>query len=300
MSMILCPDCGHEVSTAATACPNCGHPFAKPVIERKIVVADVPRKEGIPTWVFAVLGILGVLVLFILFAVMSRNNDDEANRSVNVSLAANRSADNTLDTASRTTTDTQTLTVPPTTGSQSITVPSASAPTTSAPSTVTTVPPSSSSTTVTTVPETPTTGTVVIDAKVATRTGAPQAVRNEKFYLLDKDLESILSEADIEPLEGQTLTNSFGLAVLYPARYGEFNSKALNAIKKHIKYNTLTDSGGKGQMKNITPDSYYLFGITKGRNGFAVWSSPVTIQAGENILNLSPQRMTEIEQTSNE
>ena len=140
----------------------------------------------------------------------------------------------------------------------------------------------------------------MIDAKVATRTGAPQAVRNEKFYLLDKDLESILSAADIDPIEGQTLTNSFGLAVLYPARYGEFNSKALNAIKKHIKYNTLTDSGGKGQMKNITPDSYYLFGITKGRNGFAVWSSPVTIQAGENILNLSPQRMTEIEQASNE
>jgi type II secretory pathway pseudopilin PulG len=298
--MILCPDCGHEVSTAATACPNCGHPFAKPVIERKVVVADVPRKEGIPSWVFAVLGILGVLVLFILFAVM-RNNDDEANRSVNVSLAANRNADNTLDTAaaSRASTDTQTLTVPPSTGSQSITVPSASAPSTTVPSSVTTVPPPSSST-ITTVPETPTTGTVVIDAKVATRTGAPQAVRNEKFYLLDKDLESILSAADIDPIEGQTLTNSFGLAVLYPARYGEFNSKALNAIKKHIKYNTLTDSGGKGQMKNITPDSYYLFGITKGRNGFAVWSSPVTIQAGENILNLSPQRMTEIEQASNE
>jgi hypothetical protein len=131
MSMILCPDCGHEVSTAATACPNCGHPFAKPVIERKVVVADVPRKEGIPSWVFAVLGILGVLVLFILFAVM-RNNDDEANRSVNVSLAANRNADNTLDTAaaSRASTDTQTLTVPPSTGSQSITVPSASAPST--------------------------------------------------------------------------------------------------------------------------------------------------------------------------
>lgn len=293
MSMILCPDCGHEVSTAATACPNCGHPFAKPVIERKVVVAEVPRKEGIPTWVFAVLGILGVLVLFILFAVM-RNTDDEANRSVNVSLTANRT-DNTRDTASsRTTTDTQTLTVPPSTGSQSITVPS-----TSAPSTVTTVPPSSS-TTITSVPETPTTGTVVIDAKVATRTGSPQAVRNEKFYLLDRDLESILSEADLDPIEGQTLTNSFGLAVLYPSRYGEFNSKALSAIKKHIKYDTLTDTGGKGQMKNITPDSYYLFGITKARNGFAVWSSPVTIQAGENVLNLSPQRMTEIQQESQE
>lgn len=296
MSMILCPDCGHEVSTAATACPNCGHPFAKPVIERKVVVAEAPRKQGIPTWVFAVLGILGVLVLFILFAVLGRNEDDDANRGVNVNLAASRGADNTRDAAnSRTTTDSQTLTVPPSTGSQSIAVPS-----TSAPSSVTTVPPTSSATTITTAPEASNKGTVVIDAKVATRTGAPQAVRNEKFYLLDKDLESILSEADIEPLEGQTLTNSFGLAVLYPSRYGEFNGKALSAIKKHIKYDTLTDAGGKGQMKNITPDSYYLFGITKARNGFAVWSSPVTIQAGENVLNLSPQRMTEIEQEPQE
>ena len=295
MSMILCPDCGHEVSTAATACPNCGHPFAAPVIQRKVIVAEAPPKEGIPTWVFAVLGILGVLVLFILFAVM-RNNDDEANRSVNVSLAANRSSDNSRDTvSSRPTSETQTLTVPPSTDSQSVAVPSSSAP-----PTVTTVPPSSSASTITTVPETPTTGTVVIDAKVATKTGTPQAVRNEKFYLLDKDLESILSEADVEPLEGQTLTNSFGLAVLYPSRYGDFNSKAMNAIKKHIKYNTLTDTGGKGQMKNIKPDSYYLFGITKSRNGFAVWSNQVTIQAGENLLNLSPQRLTEIEEAPSE
>lgn len=295
MSMILCPDCGHQVSTAATACPNCGHPFAAPVIQRKVVVAEAPRKDGIPTWVFAVLGILGVLVLFILFAVM-RNSDDEANRSVNVTLGSNRSSDNTRDTASsRPTTETQTLNVPPSTDSQSISVPSSSAP-----PTVTTVPPSSSTSTITTAPETPTTGTVVIDAKVATKTGTPQAVRNEKFYLLDKDLESILSEADVEPLEGQTLTNSFGLAVLYPSRYSDFNSKALSAIKKHIKYDTTTDTGGKGQMKNIKPDSYYLFGITKARNGFAVWSSPVTIQAGENVLNLSPQRMTEIEQAPSE
>lgn len=27
MALIECPECGHEVSSAATACPNCGHPF---------------------------------------------------------------------------------------------------------------------------------------------------------------------------------------------------------------------------------------------------------------------------------
>ena len=222
-----------------------------------------------------------------------RNGDDEtANRSLNINVAARRdgSSADSRDAASRT--ETQTVTVPPATGSQSITVPS-----TSAPSTVT-VPPSSTS--VTTVPSQPTDkGTVVIDAKISTRAGSPQSVRNEKFYLLDKDLESILSEADIEPISGQSLTNSFGLSVMYPSRYGEFNSKALSAIKRHIKYDTLTDSGGKGQMKNIEPNSYYLFGVTKSGKGFAVWSAPVSIRNGENVLNLSPQPLTEIQEESN-
>lgn len=291
MSLTICPDCGHEVSVTATACPNCGHPFANPVIQRKVVVADVPREKGIPAWVFAVLGILGVLVLFILFVSLRSNDDETANRSLNVNLASQRdSASNTRDTA-RTTTESQTVTtIPPTSGAQTVTVPS-----TSAPSTLT-VPQSSSATTVTTVPADK--GTVVIDAKIATRTGSPQAVRNEKFYLLDKDLESILSEADVEPISGQSLTNSLGLAVMYPSRYSEFSSRALSAINKHIKYRTETDAGGKGQMKNIEPDSYYLFGVTKSGKGFAVWSSPVTIQNGENVLNLSPQRLTEIQEES--
>ncbi len=53
-------------------------------------------------------------------------------------------------------------------------------------------------------------------------------------------------------------------------------------------------------MKNIEPDSYYLFGITKSGKGFAVWSSPVSIRNGENVLNLSPQALTEIQEEPQE
>jgi hypothetical protein len=143
-------------------------------------------------------------------------------------------------------------------------------------------------------------GTVVIDAKVSTRTGRPQPVKNERFYLLDKDLETILSEADIEPIEGQTLTNSFGLSVMYPSRYGDFHRDALQAIKGHIKYAGQTDTAGKAQLGNVEPDSYYLFGVTTTSGGFAVWSSPVTVSGGQNLLNLSPQPMTEIANSSGE
>jgi hypothetical protein len=207
---------------------------------------------------------------------MNRNNDDAVN-GVNVNISAKRTAAENRVPAR---TETQVVTVPPATDTQTVTVPSV---------------PSSQQTT-TTVSSVPADkGTVVLDAKIAASTGSPQAVRNEKFYLLDKDLELILSEADLEPINGQSLMNSFGLSVLYPDRYGEFHRDALTAINRHIKYSALTDGSGKAQMKGIDPDGYYLFGVTKTGKGFAVWSSPVTINGGQNVLNLSPQRLTQIE-----
>jgi len=141
---------------------------------------------------------------------------------------------------------------------------------------------------------------VVIDAKISGKTGQPQPVKNEKFYLLDKDLESILSEAGLEPIEGQTLMNSLGLSVLYPDRFDEFNRNALRAIKGHIKYAGTTDTSGKAEMGGIEPNSYYLFAVTKSGRGFAIWSSPVSIIPGQNALNLTPQRLTEMEMAPGE
>jgi hypothetical protein len=234
--------------------------------------------------------LIGAVLLLVFFVAMGRNDE-----SANSNLAVNVSARPGSTTASRGTTETQTINVPPT-DSQTVTIPSA--PSSSMPPQTVTVP--GSSTSVSSLPPAASKGTVVIDAKIATSTGAPQAVRNERFYLLDKDLESILAEADIEPIEGQTLTNSLGLSVLYPGRYGDFHKDALQAIKGHIKYAGQTDSAGKAQLGNVEPDSYYLFGITKTGKGFAVWSSPVTVSGGQNLLNLSPQRLTEIAESSGE
>jgi len=295
MSLIICPDCGHEVSAVATKCPNCGHPFTAPVIERKVVVANTPpREDGLPTWAFVLFGVIGLALLFAVFLFVTRSNQDEsADSNINVNLATKRTPEIHEKTPS------QTVSVPPATGSQPVSVPSGSAPVSSAPSGATTVPSSPNSSTI--VPkEMSDKGMVTIDAKIETPKGSVQSVRAEKFYLLDDSLESILSRANLEPIEGQTLVNSFGLSVLYPSRYGDFNRDALNAIKSHIKYNVLTDSNGKAQIKEVKPDSYYLFGVTKSGNAFAVWDSPVTIQTGQNILNLSPQKLTEVENNSAE
>ena len=294
MSLIYCPECGHEISQSAVACPNCGRPInARPVIERKVVVADPPvESDGFPKWAFIPLGLIGAVLLLVFFVAMGRNNDDaNSNLAVNVSA---RSARPAAESETVTSSGSQTVEVPSSTSGGTISVPSSSS---SEPQSVT-VP--GSSTSVSSLPPAASKGTVMIDAKISTKAGTPQAVKNERFYLLDKDLETILSDADIEPIEGQTLTNSLGLSVLYPARYGEFHREALQAIKNHIKYAGQTDGTGKAQLGNVEPDSYYLFGITKTGRGFAVWSSPVTVSGGQNLLNLTPQPLTEIEESSGE
>ena len=275
-----CPECGHEISNSAVACPNCGRPIhAEPVVERKVVVARRPK--GVPTWAIATVGIMGVLLFFLLFVLWSRSdNEDEANTRLRVNMNAQRS---TRDTAS--TEPTTVTSVPSAPSSGTVTVPS-----TTMPSTETTVGGSQVS-----IPTQPTRGTAVIQAKVVTRNNSQQPVRGQRFYLLDKDVETILSDARIEPIEGNTLTGSLGLAAAMPDRYGDFQRRAMQAMKDHIKYAGTTDSNGKTQLGDIQPDSYYLFGVVRSGNGFAIWSSPVSIIAGQNILDLTPQRITEID-----
>lgn len=291
MSLITCPECAHEVSAVAAACPNCGHPFAPPVVHRKVVVAKAREESDFPKWIFIPLGILGVVLLFVLFAFM-RNNDETADgRNINVSINTQRPGGAPLSNSTITSVapESQTVVVPPST--TTVAPPMTSAPvTTTAPPTVTTVPGSS------VAAPAPDKGTVTLEAKIATSSGSVQPVRSESFYLLDKDLESILSDADIDDETGQGLTNAYALSVLYKDKYPDTYRKALAAINKHVVYKTLTDGGGKASMKDVKPDSYYLFGITKTKTGFAVWSSPVSINAGQNALNLSPARLTEISQ----
>src|SRR5436190_3133271 len=181
MSLVYYPECGHEISNAAVACPNCGRPInGTPVVDRKVVVAEHPRRRsGVPTWAIATVGVLGILLLFLLIAFWSRSGEDEGNRWVRVNMnAQGRPASNrTIE---------------------------------GQPPNVETVPPSETAVpgSQTSVPAQPAKGTAIIQAKVVTRNNSQLPVRNQRFYLLDKDVETILAEAHVEPIEGQTLTDS--------------------------------------------------------------------------------------------
>lgn len=279
MSLINCPECGNECAATATACPNCGHPFVKPVVQPKVIVREVPREESFPKWIFIPLGLLGVIILFVVFF-MLRKGDTADQRNINVNIATAR-------TPLTTTTPTTTTVAEPM--PNQVVVP----PTTSQPTTITTVPPA---TTTTTVVEPPPSDKAVVnvEAKVLNKNGSTIPVTKEKFYLLDKDLQSILADSGIQDKTGQGLVNAFGMSVINPDKYPGVNEKALAAIKPHIIYSTLTDAGGKAELKDVKPNSYYLFGIHKVGNGFAVWSSPVTVNAGQNSLVIPPVSPTEI------
>lgn len=284
MSLLHCPECGHEVSLNAVACPNCGRPIAATVVEKKVIVAQPPpRESGFPTWAFIPIGLLAVILLFVVY-VAFRQSDDQANTNINVNVAGRRTSTEPLResrTSSVPSTDSQSVTVPP-----SQTVP---------PGQTTTIP---GTTTAAPAAPPPDKGTVVINAKVNAANSGPQAARNTKFYLLDKDLETILSEARLTPIEGNSLTGSLGLAVVYPDRYGDFQRSAMRAIGAHAKYSGTTNGSGSSNLSGIEPNEYYLFGITRVGRGFALWNSPVSVIAGQNVLNLSPQNVTEIPDSS--
>jgi len=285
MSLIYCPECGHEISAAAVACPSCGRPInAQPAAVPRIVVNREPKTDSIPPWVIAPVILLGAIVLFGLIYLFSAGDDANTNLSVNV----NARRGETARTSDRTATTSDTVATTETT------VPGSSVPVTTAPSSSYPTSPQSVPGSSVTVPQQSDRATVLINAKVSTRNGSPQAVRNTRFYLLDKDIETILSEAELEPIEGQTLSGSLALAFADQSRYGSFYREAMSALKEHIKYAGNTDATGKAQLGSVKPDSYYLFGVVRTSEGFAMWNSPVSVTTGENLMNLSPQPLTQM------
>ena len=283
MSLVYCPECGHEISANAVACPNCGRPIAPaPAVEKRVVVAPPVRRDSFPTWAFIPIGVLGLLLLFLIYFAFLRNPDDMAN--TNVSVRANTRA------ISEPTRDIQTTTIPSTSG-QSVTLPPNQ--TTSIPSTSTSSTTIPGTTTAPPVAPPPDKGTATISAKIQGLARGSSGL-TVAVVPTDKDVEQILNEARVEPIEGNDVMASLGLAIVFPDRYGDFLRNAMRAVAAHSKYAGTTDGGGNANLKAITPNEYYLFGITKVGHGFALWNAPVSIIAGQNNLNLSPQSVTEI------
>lgn len=288
MALIHCPECGHEISSAAVACPQCGRPTNVEPVPARVIVNEPVERDGVPPWAIAAMALAGMFVIFGLIWLATGRDDESANLAVNVN-ARRAAAPNTRDASYEQ-------------PSRTVDIPAGSVDTSSAPSTSTYPSGDSyggSTTTVPSAPAMPSSGTVKISASIATRSGEKRAVRGTRFYLLDEDLATILSDADLEPIAGQSLSVSLAMAMADQANYGDFYRDAMAAIKEHIKYTGTTDASGKAQLGSVKPDRYYLFGFAKAGGGFAMWNSNVSVIAGDNNVNLAPQTITEMPRMEN-
>ena len=305
MSMIRCPECQREISAQATACPHCGYPLvaepdtviitptvAPPPVERPPVIvreALVEEKSNFPAWALVPIALALVLVIFGLIWMMNRN-DANTNDNANLRAAGNTSVNSrTVRTSEQTTTTTvnppnsagSTVVVPP----SSTTLPPSSYPNSVPPSAPTNLPPAGSETVVANPPPTADKGNLTLTASVLNGKGVKQPVRAEKFYLLSKDLETILGEAGVEATEG-TYSSTLGAAIADPSRKEELQ-KCLAAISPYIVSRTLSNAAGSASFKNVKPNNYYLFGVTKVGNSASVWNTSVTVNPGENTIALN-------------
>ncbi len=279
-----CPECSHEISDSAIACPNCGRPISAPtpVEEKRVYVPAPVADREFPPWAIVPI-VVGVLIVGGLLYLLVRGNDDQTSVNVNANMAGRRPVS----------TGPPSRVAVPSTESAPVTIPGSQASVPAVPSvpeTRTSIP--GMTTAAPSAP--PARGTVALKATVVRASGAPQSARNARFYLLDKDLEAILSEARIDPIEGNTLSGSLGLAAVFPDRYGDFQRAAMRAINGHVKYTGTTGGAGTASLGDIIPNEYYLFAITRIGHGFALWSSPVSVNPGQNIIDLSPQPVTDI------
>lgn len=58
VTLMKCPACDKQISTAATACPQCGHPFAKAT-----TVSGIDMKDPVHVLGVIVVAIIVVLVI---------------------------------------------------------------------------------------------------------------------------------------------------------------------------------------------------------------------------------------------
>jgi hypothetical protein len=128
-------------------------------------------------------------------------------------------------------------------------------------------------------------GTLSLEAGIIYKMGGNQPVSRTEFVLLDQSLETILTEAGIQPGRTGVLSN-YAFAVQYPSQFPGVAEKARAAIEQHAIQKVSTDFSGKAQFSDIKPGNYYIMGLSSTRRGFAIWNLPVEVKAGQNSILL--------------
>lgn len=115
--------------------------------------------------------------------------------------------------------------------------------------------------------------TIQIKAAIIYKMGGVQPVARTKFYLLNKSLAEIKKDVkgNSEPEEIP------GMPLNYKSSYMRWlDSKEVQAaIEPHIVKTLTTDFEGTGKFEDVPAGTYYIFGVTETRGGFALWDTKI-------------------------
>lgn len=135
-------------------------------------------------------------------------------------------------------------------------------------------------------------GTLSFETGLVMKSGDVKPVARATFYLLDKDLENILTSSGFRSEGGSSILSTFALKYvsrqleqLRGASVTTFD-KTMESVKPHIIASTTTDFGGKGQFSSVKPGTYYLMHVGEIGRNVVLWNLKVELKAGQNSLTL--------------
>jgi hypothetical protein len=136
------------------------------------------------------------------------------------------------------------------------------------------------------------TSTLSFETGLVLRSGDVKPVARATFYLLDKDLETILRDSGFRGDEGFPILDTFALKyvsrqleTLRGASVTTFDS-AMLAVKPHIVTSTTSDFGGKGQFTSVKPGTYWLFHVSEVGRNTVLWNLKIDLKPGQNSVTL--------------
>jgi hypothetical protein len=129
-------------------------------------------------------------------------------------------------------------------------------------------------------------GTLSIEAGLVFKSGDVKPVARVEFYLLNKDLNSVLEEANIQSESGMNLVSTLALALSYPNFHQDTVEKAITSIKFHSVSSAITDFQGKATFRPVKTGNYYLYGFAKAGNSKVLWNLNVSLKNGQNSITL--------------
>jgi hypothetical protein len=141
-----------------------------------------------------------------------------------------------------------------------------------------------------------------IEAGLIYKSGDVKPVARTTFYLLDKGLGEILSEAGLKASDSTRLnlppdmaSNSpenlcfmwkLAASSTYDEKSKSFMQRAEEAMKPHLIQTVMTDFSGKAQFAPVTPGTYFVVGHYKPDRDSAAWSVKVELKSGQNSVTL--------------